>query len=334
MPDAVIDLRYATPDNFVGVPMYPAGARCLVDESMAGGLAAAADALRPGGDVLVFWDCYRPHDVQVRMFEAVSDPGWVARPGPYARSHEAGLSVDVTLARGGSPVDMGTGFDEFTPRANAYATDGVSASAQANRARLRDAMAAGGLTVYSGEWWHFDVPRVRQASDSRCAGELGDLIARCFCRLAYARDKSTVYVASDVRRPQLPLRCEPNPNRVSAGYPRPQTVAAQCHIEESGQHRELQRLARRPLRCLGRTDNTGADDSRLFRAAPARRVLGCRRPVADRTSGLRRPSPCSVIAGPTLSQRSLGGAGVATVCHRPSWHTSGIIALGMVIASA
>ena len=55
----------------------------------------------------------------------------------------------------------------------------------------------------------------------------------------------------------------------------------------------------------------------------------------DRTSGLRRPSPCSVIAGPTLSQRSLGGAGVATVCHRPPWHTSGIIVPGgEVLASA
>ena len=51
---------------------------------------------------------------------------------------------------------MGTDFDDFTPRALAYATDGVSAAAQANRARLRDAMSAGGLTVYQGEWWHFD----------------------------------------------------------------------------------------------------------------------------------------------------------------------------------
>lgn len=158
VPDAVIDLRYATSNNFVGVAMYPANARCLVHESMAAGLATAAEELRGDGDLLVFWDCYRPHDVQVRMFEAMPDPDWVARPGPYARSHEAGLSVDVTLARGGSLVDMGTDFDEFSPRANAYATEGVSAAAQANRARLRDAMAAGGLTVYKGEWWHFDAP--------------------------------------------------------------------------------------------------------------------------------------------------------------------------------
>jgi D-alanyl-D-alanine dipeptidase len=154
--DAVIDLRYATPNNFVGVPLYPADARCLVHESMAPGLAAAADVLRQSGEVLVFWDCYRPHDVQVRMFAAVPNPAWVAKPGPYSRSHEAGRSVDVTVAKGGQMIDMGTDFDDFTPRAHAFATDGVSATAQANRAALRDAMKAGGLTVYSGEWWHFD----------------------------------------------------------------------------------------------------------------------------------------------------------------------------------
>jgi D-alanyl-D-alanine dipeptidase len=168
--DAIIDLRYATADNFVGVPLYPADARCLVHESSAPGLATAAAALRAQGDVLVFWDCYRPHDVQVTMFNAVPNPAWVARPGNYARSHESGRSVDVTIAdlnpectnrfrvAGACLVDMGTDFDDFSARATAYASAGVSASAQANRARLRDAMAQGGLAVYSGEWWHFDGP--------------------------------------------------------------------------------------------------------------------------------------------------------------------------------
>jgi len=94
----------------------------------------------------------------VRMFDVVPNPAWVAKPGPYSRSHETGRSVDVTLAEGRRPVDMGTEFDDFSSRATAYATDGVSAAAQANRARLRAAMTAGGLMVYSGEWWHFDGP--------------------------------------------------------------------------------------------------------------------------------------------------------------------------------
>ena len=154
VPDAIVDLRYATANNFVGTPLYPPDARCLVHESLAEGLATAANALRATGEVLVFWDCYRPHDVQVRMFEAVPDPNWVARPGAFARNHETGRSVDVTIAG----ADMGTDFDEFSPRSHAFATDGISAQQRANRARLRDAMSAGGLTVYSGEWWHFDGP--------------------------------------------------------------------------------------------------------------------------------------------------------------------------------
>ena len=168
VPDAVIDLRYATANNFVGTVLYPAGARCLVHESMAPGLTAAAAALRSNGDTLVFWDCYRPHSVQVTMYRKVPNPAWVAAPGPYSRSHETGRSVDVTFASTATDcpadrklgarclADMGTDFDSFTPQATAYATVGVSAAAQANRARLRSAMAAGGLSPYSGEWWHFD----------------------------------------------------------------------------------------------------------------------------------------------------------------------------------
>ncbi len=172
VPDAIIDLRYATTRNFVGVRLYPVNARCLVHRSMIPGLRAAGSALRSArrGEKLVFWDCYRPHSVQQRMFDKVPDPAWVAAPGPYSVSHESGRSGDVTLAvrRPGCPaasrlyqyclVDMGTGFDSFTPRATAYATEGVSPSARAARARLRTVMGTGGLRVYSGEWWHFDGP--------------------------------------------------------------------------------------------------------------------------------------------------------------------------------
>jgi D-alanyl-D-alanine dipeptidase len=172
VPDAIVDLRYATPHNFVGVRLYPRDARCLVHRSMAPGLRTAAGWLRQRGLVLVFWDCYRPHHVQVRMYRHTPNPAWVARPHRYATSHEAARSVDVTLAKrnvnancprslrvqGHCRLRMGTRFDNFTPRAYAYATDGVSKRAQHNRAVLRRAMAAGGITVYSGEWWHFDGP--------------------------------------------------------------------------------------------------------------------------------------------------------------------------------
>jgi D-alanyl-D-alanine dipeptidase len=155
VPNAIIDLRYATTNNFVGIQLYPGDARCLVHQSMASGLATAAQTLTRAGALLVFWDCYRPHAVQIRMFQAVPNEDWVAKPESYATSHEAGRSVDVTLAyadptgacsgprvQGYCRFDMGTDFDDFTPRATAYATAGLSAQQISSRALLRTSMVA------------------------------------------------------------------------------------------------------------------------------------------------------------------------------------------------
>lgn len=106
------------------------------------------------------------------MYRNTPNPAWVAKPTQYATSHEAARSVDVTLAKRNVHADcppsrrihrhcrlvMGTRFDSFTPHAYAYATAGVTRLAQHHRAILRHAMAAGAITVYSGEWWHFDGP--------------------------------------------------------------------------------------------------------------------------------------------------------------------------------
>lgn len=158
VPDAIIDLRYATTDNFTKVRLYPTNARCLVHKDLTQGLATAANRLRGKGLRLVFWDCYRPHSAQVKMWQVVPNADWVAKPGSQARSHESGRSVDVTLAhRDGRRLDMGTGFDDFTSASHANAT-GISSAAQGNRATLRSAMEAGGLSQYEGEWWHYDGP--------------------------------------------------------------------------------------------------------------------------------------------------------------------------------
>ena len=158
VPGAIVDLRYATSDNFTKTRLYPSDARCLVHRSMAPGLAKAAAQLRDKGLRLVFWDCYRPHSAQVKMWQGVPNPAWGAKPGGKATSHEAGRSVDVTLAaRAGRRLDMGTGFDDFTPASHANAS-GISAVAQRNRATLRQAMASGGIAQYEGEWWHYDGP--------------------------------------------------------------------------------------------------------------------------------------------------------------------------------
>jgi D-alanyl-D-alanine dipeptidase len=87
--DAVIDLHYATADNFVHHRLYPTDARCLVHESMAPGLVTAARVLRRAGDVLVFWEAMNAGGLAVYAGE------WWHFDGPGSRVHRPILDVPV-----------------------------------------------------------------------------------------------------------------------------------------------------------------------------------------------------------------------------------------------
>ncbi|HSN91275.1 MAG TPA: M15 family metallopeptidase, partial [Anaeromyxobacteraceae bacterium] len=67
VPDAVLDVRYATADNFLGRRLYPE-ARCLLLRPVAERLARAAARLQREGLRLRVYDCYRPLSVQRQMW--------------------------------------------------------------------------------------------------------------------------------------------------------------------------------------------------------------------------------------------------------------------------
>ena len=154
IPDAVLDLRYATPRNIAGRPLYPV-ARCLLLRPVADRLAAAAARLRQQGYRLVLWDCYRPASAHAELFRSHPHPGSVADPARGSH-HSRGAAVDLSLARrDGSPVDMPTDFDAFGARAAAEATAGVAEAARRHRDALRGAMEAAGFAGNPREWWHY-----------------------------------------------------------------------------------------------------------------------------------------------------------------------------------
>lgn len=161
-PPPIIDLRYPTSRNFTGSPLpgYEAN-RAFLRREAAAAFARAAVALARQGYRLEVWDAYRP----VRATRAMV--AWTRRTGRtdllrdgYIASrsrHNLGLAVDCTLvdARTGRALDMGTGFDTFSPAAH---TADASGTALANRLILRAAMAGAGFVPYDDEWWHFAVP--------------------------------------------------------------------------------------------------------------------------------------------------------------------------------
>ncbi len=157
MPDVVVDLRYATADNFMKKQVYPAGARCLLLERTVAQLAVAAKALKAKGYRLKVYDCYRPHSVQYELWKVMPKIGYVADP-KTGSNHNRGGAVDLTLVTlDGADVEMPSPFD-FFGRAAQHRYDGGPAAARANRDLLRSAMEAAGFIRNAMEWWHYESP--------------------------------------------------------------------------------------------------------------------------------------------------------------------------------
>jgi D-alanyl-D-alanine dipeptidase len=161
IPDLVVDLRYATEDNFLKRRVYPEDARCMLLKDSAQRLKKAADALRPKGYRLKVYDCYRPRAVQYEMWKSMPQPGYVADP-KFGSNHNRGAAVDLTLVTlDGAEVEMPTRFDDFTPAAHHGYKGGTEASRK-HREILRQAMEGAGFKRNKMEWWHYDLPGAKK----------------------------------------------------------------------------------------------------------------------------------------------------------------------------
>jgi D-alanyl-D-alanine dipeptidase len=157
-----IEVRYATPDNFMSAPLtgYGVAGAWLRDEA-AEALAEVVADLRSEGLGLRVYDAYRPTRASAAMV------AWASRTRQLhllhdgyigARSlHSAGVALDVTLVElpDGTPMGMGSAWDTFT-EASHYKNAEWPASF--NRELLRSHMRAHGFRGYSKEWWHFTFP--------------------------------------------------------------------------------------------------------------------------------------------------------------------------------
>ena len=154
IPDVVLDIRYATIDNFTGKAVYPV-ARCFLAREAARALAVVQADLRKLGYGLKVYDGYRPLSVQKIFWSILPDPRFVADPAQGSR-HNRGYAVDLTLVdASGNEVLMPTPFDDFTERAARDFMD-LPSEAIAHRALLESAMTCRGFIPYASEWWHFD----------------------------------------------------------------------------------------------------------------------------------------------------------------------------------
>lgn len=155
IPDAVIDLKYATTDNFTGQALYPSGV-CKLRRAVVARLAKAATLLRAQRRRLLVWDCYRPTSVQQLLWDAAPDRRYVANPKHGSR-HSRGAAVDLALVDlDGGAVVLPTKFDELSKAAHRVRALAGDQGREAKR--LEAAMKKAGFLALPLEWWHFDAP--------------------------------------------------------------------------------------------------------------------------------------------------------------------------------
>lgn len=156
-PTIALDVRYATPRNFVGRAVY-AQPRAFLQRPAAEALVRVHRGLAARGLGLVVFDGYRPWSVTKLFWDLVplDKKQFVANPEKGSK-HNRGCAVDLSLVdrATGAALPMPSDFDELSERAH-VAWKGGEALVRANRDVLRAAMEAEGFTVYSAEWWHYD----------------------------------------------------------------------------------------------------------------------------------------------------------------------------------
>ncbi|MBT8261534.1 MAG: M15 family metallopeptidase [Bacteroidia bacterium] len=148
------EIRYATSDNFIGEVLYDCP-KCLLQKDVANALLKANQYFCELGYRIKLYDCYRPLDIQKKMWAKVPRATYVANPYDKGSIHNKGAAVDITLVTlEGCYVEMGTDYDYFGREAHIdyfnFPEDII-----ANRNLLMDGMKKFGFKTIRSEWWHF-----------------------------------------------------------------------------------------------------------------------------------------------------------------------------------
>lgn len=160
----VLDMKYATKDNFLKSKVYDC-ASCYLRYKTVKALVEANNEFLAKGYRIKLFDCYRPLDVQKKMWAIVSNPKYVADPSKGS-VHNRGGAVDMTIVdKNGKEVDMGTLFDFFGPEAGHNYTK-LPPQVLKNRLLLKTVMEKHSFLAIDPEWWHYNLVNARKESIS------------------------------------------------------------------------------------------------------------------------------------------------------------------------
>lgn len=174
IPSIIVEMKYHSHDNFVGVPVKGYhSSRCILSSKATTALKKVQKELTKMNLGLKIFDAYRPQTAVNHFVEWSHDSadtktkkafypnlrkntlfanGYIAKRSGHSR----GSSIDLTLVdlKTGKELDMGSIFDLFDDKSHVKSTK-VTAQQRANRMLLQLIMIKHGFKPYSKEWWHF-----------------------------------------------------------------------------------------------------------------------------------------------------------------------------------
>ena len=157
--DFVYDMKYATEDNFLKAKVYDC-AECYLRLKTVKALMKANSKFIKKGYKIKLYDCYRPLDIQKKMWSIVSDPLYVANPSKGS-IHNRGGAVDISLVNSnGIELDMGTSFDFFGIEAS-HNNKNFSKEILDNRKLLKKVMLQCDFQSFDSEWWHYNLKNAK-----------------------------------------------------------------------------------------------------------------------------------------------------------------------------
>ena len=175
--DIVLEVRYASNDNFMGrvVNGYSVPKVVLTKKALKALKNAQAEFIRLGYCIKVF-DAYRPQravDDFMQWINVENDTvmkqnyypqlnkknlvpqGYIAEKSGHSRGSTLDLSlIYLDKENKGQEVDMGGSWDFFGERSH-YDYPEISLEQKENRALLQKIMIKHGFLPYAKEWWHF-----------------------------------------------------------------------------------------------------------------------------------------------------------------------------------
>ncbi|MBM3632897.1 MAG: D-alanyl-D-alanine dipeptidase [Alphaproteobacteria bacterium] len=155
----LLELRYATKNNITGARIYHDD-RCFIHKDADVLLRKSIILAQEQNLKIKIFDAYRPRSVQEALWAHCPDPNYVMPPEKGSH-HTRGVAIDLTLIdASGKELDMGTDFDDLSPRAHHGASTHAPQVA-ANRYMLLGIMMSAGWDFFQNEWWHYQVFKAR-----------------------------------------------------------------------------------------------------------------------------------------------------------------------------